>query len=119
MTDAIECMNLKRQIIEIEKDVESIRHLSDDMSDLVSHQEERMSLIEDFANSSKTDTKLAVKELEQASEYQLSSRKMTLGLVVLGITFVNVPLGIAFGLKVGLIGTGCCIGLGAVTTLRN
>ena len=38
---------------------------------------------------------------------------------MLGITFVNVPLGIAFGLKVGLIGTGCCIGLGAVTTLRN
>lgn len=106
----------KSMILEIEKDMESVRKLSDDMNDIVSGQGQQVCLLEDSVESAKVRTIVAEKELVRASEYQASTRYGLFVAMVAGTFFINVPLGLAFGIKAGLIGTGCCVGVGAVKT---
>lgn len=102
----------QEMIFGIERDIEAINRLSVDMNGLVHEQGEAISLIGDNVESSKLRSSIAEKDLVQASEYQSSSRYGTLALIIVTMTAINVPLGLAFGAKVGLIGVGCCAGVG-------
>jgi syntaxin 7 len=106
-------------ILEFEHDMESICSISTDINDLVSEQGEQISLMEDNIALTKIRTEQAEKDLVKAAEYQSSSRYSMVILIVAVTTMVNVPLGLAFGVKVGLIGAGCCVGVGAGKMIKD
>lgn len=87
-------------IEQIAKDIKELHEAFVEFNEYVNSQGETINLIENNVNNTDQNISIANTELHSAENYQKSTLRKKLILTTLGLTAINVPIGLIFGAKV-------------------